>query len=667
MVRRSPPFASLSLSTDCKERLVTDLIHSARRAAALLLPAVIACTPAMSRGADDPAVGRTAASPSDRHVPRHIPMTPMIRRAHAAGTRDSTGTPGRRYWQNRADYRIVVSLDPATATIRGEETIVYRNNSPDSLSTIVLRLFQNYFRPEVARNDYVTDITEGMVIEQLAVNGSKAAFAPRPKLDPNATVQVIPLARAIPAGGSATIHVVWRSKVPNVERGVRGQRMGRWENDLFQLAQWYPQVAMYDDLRGWNDDIYRGDSEFYNEYGSFDVRITVPAGFLVGATGTLQNPSAVLSKQTRDRLAIARRSDTTVHVVTPAERGAGEGRGTAAGDKLTWHFTSELTNDFAWAAARTYAYDAGIALAPDTVMIHTLFDPARDYSKTTGYAKFALEWHAKKLMPYGFPALWIVDGPEGGMEYPMIIFNGPGFGVTNHETTHQWFPMMVATNENWYGWMDEGFAGYLNRFARIDFDGTAPDAMEFGAGYRRVAGSELEAAMMWPGDLSGPNYSTHTYGKMPVVLRALGAMVGDSAVIAAMGDYAKAWQWKHPSPWDFYFFMNRRLGYNLDWFWHQWMFTTGTVDQGIASVTVEAGRTRVTVSDRGEMAMPVILGVEYTDGTIDTILRPVDMWFGGARTATIDVPGGGRGIRRLMIDPENRFQDLRRADNVWPR
>ena len=594
-------------------------------------------------------------------------MTPMIQRAHAAGTRDSTGRPASRHWRNQADYAISAALDPATAIVTASETITYHNNSPDTLGALIVRLFQNYFTPGAARNDYITDVTDGMVIDRLMVDGRPAKFAPRGMLDPTATVQVLPLTTPLAPGARISIEVSWRFEVPDVPRTQRGQRMGRWGNELFQVAQWFPQIAVYDDLRGWATDPYRGDSEFYNEFGSYDVRVTVPAGWLVGATGVLMNPDAVLSKQTRDRLALARRSDTTVRVVTPAERGAGEGKATAAGQTLTWHFRADTVNDFAWATARTYAYDAGRAMAPDTVMIHTLFDPVRDYSKTTSYGKFALEWHARRLMPYAFPTLWIVDGPEGGMEYPTIIFNGPGFGVTNHETAHQWFPMMVGSNENWYGWMDEGFGGYLNYFAGRDFQGTAGNPAEIGAGYRRVAGDELEAPMMWPGDLSGPNYAVHTYRKMPAVLRSLGGMVGDSVVIAAMGDYAKAWKWKHPSPWDFMFFMNERLGRDLGWFWHQWLFTTRTADQAIASVTIEGQEARILIEDHGELALPVALRIEYGDDSSELIGRPADVWFGGARSLVIRHPTGGRAIRRVVLDPELRAQDLRTADNVWPR
>ncbi|MGI8547428.1 MAG: hypothetical protein ACR2M1_08830, partial [Gemmatimonadaceae bacterium] len=281
--------------------------------------------------------GGTAPLLPDRAVERVIPLVPTIRKAYAAGTRDSTGAPGKRYWQQRVDYRINATLDAPTGIVRGAEVVTLHNASPDTLRQIVLRQYQNYFKATSQRNDYVTDITDGVVMERLSVNGTPIALTDSARYSVDGTVATVTPNGAIAPGADATIDVAWHFSVPKVDTTERGERMGRFGTYLYQVAQWYPQVAMYDDMRGWDRDQYLGIGEFYNQFGSFDVSITVPGGWLVGATGTLQNPEQVLSQRTRDRLALAMSADTTVHVVTAAERGTSA---TAPGATLAWHFTA---------------------------------------------------------------------------------------------------------------------------------------------------------------------------------------------------------------------------------------------------------------------------------------------------------------------------------------
>lgn len=632
--------------------------HAFRSRAALLLAALLV-----------PSVGAMAQAAAraepPRAVRRDLPLGPMIRRAYRAGTRDSTGSPGPHYWQQRVDYAIDARLDVDAAVLHGSERITLHNTSPDTLHRIVLRLYQNYFRAEESRNDYVTDVTQGDVMERLAVNGRAVALDDPRAFAVSGTVATVPLAAPIAPGDSAVIDAAWHFAVPNVPLTERGERMGRWGTSLYQIAQWYPQVAMYDDLRGWDRDQYLGKGEFYNQFGRFDVRITLPAGWLVGATGTLDNADSVLSPTTRARLALALRSDTTVHVVTADERGAGSA--TAEGTTLTWHFTAPQVNDFAWAASRDYVVDATRARTPRPTLVQVLYLPEHAaYHATAQYARFALEHHAAMVMPYEFPQATVVDGPENGMEYPMIIFCGPGLEVITHELGHQWFPMMVSSNETWYGWQDEGFNDYIDAFSNAAYDGgRMPRLDDGGEAYRMVAGTELEPALMWPSDFAGPYYEIQAYVKAPLALYALGGVVGDSAVREAFSAYARAWRWKHPSPWDFFMFMDHRLGKDLGWFWNAWWFTTETFDQGIARVARSPGTLTVRVADAGSMAMPVIVRVYWAGGDSTTVTRPASVWFGGARAVTVTVPTRGRRAERIVVDPDNRFEDLDRSNNTW--
>ncbi|HEU6449789.1 MAG TPA: M1 family metallopeptidase [Gemmatimonadaceae bacterium] len=607
---------------------------------------------------------RPSPLPAQRPVARQIPLGPMIERAYHAGTRDSSGSPGGSYWQQTVDYSIRARLDVDSAILHGEETVKLHTTSPDTLRYVVLRLYQNYFRAETERNDYVTDITDGVTVERLSIDGSAISTSDTDSYSVDGTIARVRPATPILPGATATIDVAWRFEVPNVPGGERGERMGRWGHELYQVAQWYPQVAMYDDLRGWDLSQYLGKGEFYNQFGSFDVRITVPGGWLVGATGTLTNPEEVLSPTTRDRLALAIRVDTTVRVVTANERGVG--KATAAGASLTWHFTAPKVNDFAFVASKNFVYDAARAFAPDTTLVQVLYLPEHErYAGAAQLGRFALEHHSKLVMPYDFPQATIADGPETGMEYPMIIFSGPGFGVITHELGHEWFPMMVGSNETWYGWQDEGFNEFIDAAATADHEKKPTDWSSEGSSYRRIAGSELEPAMMWPTDFAGPYYSIQAYVKAPLALHALGGVVGDSAVRSAFAGYARAWRYKHPSPWDFFMYMDRALRRDLGWFWNSWWFTTQSFDQGIANVKQANGTLTLTVADHGGMPMPVIARVDFTDGSSRTITRPATVWFSGSRSTSLTLPLRGKSIAHVTLDPENRFQDLDRSNNEW--
>jgi Peptidase family M1 domain len=617
-----------------------------------------------------------------RAIRRTIPITWAFQRGLALGTRDSSGRPTSRYWQLRADYQIQARLDPATASVTGRETVTVTNPSDSALEVIVLRLYQNHFSANVARSDPVPEITEGIHLSALAVNGQPIDSG-EVRLDPSRTVARVKLTTPIAPGASWTLEAAWSFRVPNVPGLARGgERMGRWDQHLYQVAQWYPQVAVYDDLRGWNDEGYLGNGEFYNNFGSFDVRLDLPGGWLAGATGQLLNPGEVLSPWVRERLSRATASDSQIVIVGAEERGPG--RATPPGDRLEWHFHADSVADFAWAASPEFVWDATRATIPDhgSIPIHLLYLPEHtNYRNTGAFARHAIEFYSRMWMPYAWSQFTQVDGPEGGMEYPMLTMSGPGFGVTDHEIGHQWWPMMVGNDETWYGWMDEGFNQYMNILSRADFDQRPPVLDSLGQQYGRISGNEAEPSMMWNANYDGRMYGFVTYGKTPMMFSMLGGMVGDSAVAAAMQAYARLWRFKHPSPWDFMFALSRQLGRDLDWFWYYWLFTTESSDGRIANVETRGSRTTVTVYQDGEMPAPVVLRVEFAaggpapkpmknaviNGRAATVTWPVDVWFGGRRSFAAELDFGKARIERIQLDPGGRFPDRDVADNVWPR
>ncbi len=616
-----------------------------------------------------------AGLPPERAVRRDLPLTKTIRRAMAAQTRDSSGTPGPKYWQLWTEYSIEAQLDPTSSTITGRERVVIHNRGDSALSEIVLRLDQNLLRPDVPRAVSVPEPTDGMQVTGLAANGQPLDLA---TLYLRATVVAIQLPVAIAPGGRGTLDVEWHFRIPRESPG----RMGRWDDTLYQVAQWYPRVAVFDDLRGWDREHYLGGAEFYNNYGRFDVRLDVPAGWLVGATGALQNPEAVLTPTARERLTRVLESDSVRSIVSASE--VGPGQATVAGDRLVWHFVADTVTDFAWATSSRYVWDATRATIPGkgAIPIHVLYLPghAQDYARAGAVSRHAVEFYSRILMPYAYLQLTMVEGPEGGMEYPMLVMSS--VFAADHEIGHQWWPMTVGSNETWYAFMDEGLTVYMNMLSEAAAEGQRPGLDSLGLAYGQRSGDEREAPLMWNANYAGPGYLFQAYGKAPQMLSMLGGIVGDSAVLYALSEYAKAWRFRHPSPWDFAFFMNRTLGQDFGWFWYYWLFTTESVDGSIQQVITRDRRTFVTVRQDGQMPSPVVLRVKLArqgppirrmpnstlpDSVTAVVTYPVDVWFSGRRTFVAELDFGGRRIEQVTLDPARRFPDRDPMDNVWPR
>ncbi len=705
MQRIDPHLASAFLPADSKN------VVNAYRA---ILLAIVLASPAalMGQPAALPASNRDLAP---RAIRRDIPITNAIRRAYAAGTRDSTGRPGRNYWQLKTDYSIDVSLDTSISRLSGKARITLTNNSPDALSQIGLRLDPNLFLGNAphAWPWVPAEVTEGMVITRMTVDGrtvniassappgdgstgaraAEAAAATAASaagngeptlLNGRSTNARIRLSTPIAPKATSIIEIDWNHRLPGGP-GSGHRMVQRWADTLYQPTQWYPRIAVYDDLRGWDPELYLGPSEFYNNFGRFDVRIDVPAGWIVSGTGVLQNPTEVLTENARRQLSKVLSTDSVTTIVGADEVGPGKATAVGKNGRLVWHLRAENVNDFAWATAKKYVWQATRATIPGkgAVPINMLFQPGRAalFNNAGSLTRHALEFYSRLWFPYQFPQMTLQDGPSAGMEYPMVINSNQG--AADHETGHQWWPMVVSNNETWYGWMDEGFNQYMNVLSAADRAGRPASFDGAGQEYGKVSGDESEAPMMWNANYDGPTrYGFTTYSKTPMMLSALGGIVGDSAVQRAHKEWAQAWMFKHPAPWDYMFFMNRALGRNLDWFWYSWLFTTESVDGRIESVTSAGINTKVVVEQAGQMPSPIILRVKFAktgpavramnnsvivDDTTAVITYPVDVWFSGNRSYTANLVFGGRKIESVTLDPDRRFPDRDSTDNVWPR
>ena len=575
-----------------------------------------------------------------------------------SSVRLASGRPGPGYWQQQADYRIDAELDPASGTLTGRERIRYRNNSPDTLHELWLHVEQNICAPGSITNkldqpplvflstafDFsCKGFAGGATITELLVGGKPAGH----RVD--GTTMRVELASPIEPGAGATIEIGWHFAVPEYGAG----RMGR-DGTLFELGQWYPRLAVYDDVTGWNHEPYIGAGEFYLEYGRFEVNVTLPAGYVVVGTGVLHNGKEVLSKQQRERLERARTSDTAIAIITAAEATALAGGGAAR--TMTWRFTADSVRDFAFAAAPNFRWDAS---GYDGILIHTFYRPgATRWPEANRMAREAVKHFSEKWYRYPYPHMSSIEGPIEGMEYPMITFDPAGPSreelqwVVAHEIGHQWTPMVVGSNERLYPWMDEGFntfidlenaAKYFQGEAYGDTIETQPHRL-----YRAhaIPGEEkpLIARPVEVQDLFWTGYQ-----KPALMLSVLRDQVlGRERFEAAYRDYLHAWAFKHPTPSDFFRFMRTHTGVDLDWFWHDWVYTTSHPDQVVEAITASDSGSAVVIVNRGEMLLPIALRLTYGDGTTADVTLPVEAWNQGRRF-TYRVKD--RRVVRAEVDP----------------
>ena len=619
-----------------------------------------------------------------RHAVRPVRLTDAFERAVERGTRTLDGSPGPAYWQQRVEYRIEAELDPATATVRGAQVAMYRNNSPDTLRSILVHLYQNAFSEGVQRVRRVP-ITGGATVHRVAVNnvelGADRAPAGAGRYRIDGTLMWIDLARPLLPGGSLELEVGWDFVVPP----PGAPRTGHSDNEAFVVAQWYPQIAVYDDLRGWHDRPYWTNGEFYLEYADFEVLLTVPEGWLVSATGELDNPQEVLTDEVRQRLARALAQDDIVNVVTLEDLEQERATLREPGGQLTWRFRARDVRDFAFATSNRYVWDATRATwsgaeSAQPVLVNALYRPdaGAAWADAAAYMRHTTAFHAERWGPYIYPHITAAEGPIGGMEYPMLVFIGGSrtpqslYSVLSHEIAHEWWPMMVGSNESLYAWQDEGLASYVEDLSLQDyFEGETP-ALATQGSYLRIAGTDTERPIMTEPDLFGigPQYGVAAYSKPATMLRALTGVIGQDAVHRGLREYTTRWLLRHPAPFDFFHVMEDVHGADLDWFWSPWFFDTAALDQAItdvSSATAASGeRVTITVEDRGDAPMPVLLTLTLADGSTREERLPVEPWLAGAQkqTLTVDVPSA---VTRVEIDPERYLPDVERSDNVWTR
>ncbi len=600
--------------------------------------------------------------------------------------RAADGRPGPEYWQQRADYRIKASLDTVNSRVTGSETITYTNNSPEPLSHLWLQLDQNLFK-EGSWGNYEYDSPRvrwrgafkngGDELSSVVVvqNGKKEEA----HFTVSDTRMLIYLARPVPAhGGEVQLEIGWSFVVPH----YGSDRMGMFnskDGTVYEIAQWYPRMYVYDDVRGWNPLPYLGEGEFYLEYGDFDVQITAPRDYLVVATGTLQNPEDVLTKTERDRLAEARKSDKTVHVIPEDEVGEPGTRPSGKGD-LTWKFHAENVRDFSWAASKAFIWDASHW---DNILLMAVYPKegiAKDSSRGPGWEsviqmmRHTFMYYSTNYYHYPYPVATNVAGIVGGMEYPQIVFctvRARGqflYNVTDHEFGHSWFPMTVGSDERRHAWMDEGFNTFINYYSNHDFYG---DSARQNIGLRAdsIAKRMLTAVNDQPIDTRADQVKPRNMGFLEYYKPAFGLrllrefIVGPKLFDPAFKAYINRWAFKHPQPSDFFRTIEDYTGRDLSWFWRGWFYSTHRLDQAIDSVIADSGVTMVYMTNERSLVMPTEVQVTFQDNQTRDYKLPVQIWFDGKNYALPVYDE--RKVKEVVIDPSHILPDVQRANNVW--
>jgi hypothetical protein len=633
--------------------------------------------------------------------------------------RNAAGKPGPRYWQQRVDYAIQARLDTTTHTVTGTERVTYHNNSPDRLEYLWFQLDQNIDDPAVsrsiidaaalprqispqARRFLLPETFDGghkiTRVQVVTARGKVTQKADAPYVI-NGTEMKVALPAPLASGDRAIVEIDWHFIVPETSRNGRGAREKVTDGWLYEMAQWFPRASVYDDVNGWQTDQFYGQGEFYLNFGSYDVELTVPHDHIVQATGTLLNPLQVLTATQRRRLAKALTSETPLFIVakdevmTPGSRPAGTA-------PLTWKFHADSVRDFAWVSSKTLVWDAaGFRYRPGgrVIEMHSLYPrdamPLWDSVSTRAIAQ-TMRTYGRLAFEFPYPKASNIHGPVFGMEYPMIAFcgarpNADGtytpqlaralISVTIHEVGHNWFPMIVASDERKWTWMDEGLNSFLQYYAEKDWDPEYPSNRGPAKNIVPYMKDQDQVPIMTESDMIHRQFGNNGYGKPAAGLVMLREQVlGPKLFDQAFAEYSRRWAFRHPQPADFFRSMEDGGGELLTWFWRGWFYSTYANDQAVTAVDAQPadsliGRTdrgrnywRITVENKGGLLMPVQMDITFDDGSTQRVKLGADVW---RRNELQYIYGifSDKTIVRVVLDPDEVFADVNRDNNVWTK
>lgn len=594
-----------------------------------------------------------------------------IRKAYANGTRSYDGKPGENYWTNHADYTIRAELTPQSRAVDGQVSILYYNESPDSLKEIVIRLYQDFYSKTNPRDwpIHPDDINDGVTLKSIAINGRALDMkAEKPEFRRSRTNLMLNLKEALAPKKQIKIAISWSYTLPH----KTNLRMGTYDSTSFFVGHWYPQVAVYDDVNGWDLYNYSGIQEFYNDCNNFDVKVKVPQNFIVWATGILQNPKQVLNQKYLERYLKARESDRIINVVAQGDEDI------TRPDTPDWHFVARAVPDFAFATSDHYLWDmTSLIVGPHRrVAIGAAYKKeSKDFYEVAQIARESIAYFSQELpgVPFPYPELTVFNG-GGGMEYPMMVNDGSiperagTVHVTSHEILHSYFPFFMGTNERKYAWMDEGWAQMLpfeiqHRLAP-EYD--PPDYTT--KRYLQVAGTEFDIPEIVPSIIYGSNaprlsYRNSAYNRSAVAYNLLKNLLGKKLFARALQEYIKRWHHKHPIPYDFFFTISDVAKEDLSWFFKPWFFDFGYPDLAIQRVKQSGRQLSVTVERKGALPVPLRLTIEFADSSKQILEKNLHLWKDGSKFYTFKI-ALDKEIAGIILG-DNHIPDVNKEDNTY--
>lgn len=610
--------------------------------------------------------------------------------------RSASGEPGPKYWQNRADYVINTTLDTLKHGVSGTVDITYTNNSPDNLKFLWLQLDQNIYRKDSRGSATTTQtggryandaFTDGEVIKSVTVEYNGKKYKATPVIAD--TRMQLWLQEALKAGGGKIkLSIEFNFTVP--EYGT--DRMGRLNTKngwIYEIAQWFPRMAVYDDIQGWNVLPYIGAGEFYLEYGDIEYTVTAPADLIIVGSGELLNPQDCYTPDQMKRWNSAKSSDKTV--IIRGEKEINDKSSRPAKANCTWKFKIQNTRDAAWAASKAFIIDAARINLPSGKKSMAIsaypMESAKeksgdDWRRSTEMVKGSIEHYSKKWFEYPYTAATNVAGIVGGMEYPGIVFCSASsvgtdlWGVTDHEFGHTWFPMIVGSNERKYAWMDEGFNTFINDLSTEAFNNGEFQSQSFfndptsDLMVKYTFGDHMDGLYNVPDAIQQENLGIAAYLKPSQMLHALrNVVLGEERFDAAFREYINRWAFKHPTPWDFFHTMENVAGEDLSWFWRAWVLNTWKLDQAVVNVkyvkSIPANGSEITLENKEQMPMPVTVLIKESNGKEHKINLPVEIWQRGAQWI-FTAPTTSE-ITEITLDPDRKLPDANRTNNSWKK
>jgi hypothetical protein len=615
----------------------------------------------------------------------NIFMPPQFRKAYEKGTRSWDGKPGAGYWQNTARYEIEAEYDPYARLIKGSEKIIYYNNSPDTIPYLVTKLLQNLYKKGNARDNNINPelITDGVVINLFTVRGDTFYMDNHPVLNrkPPYHIQLfgtnlLVLLRNNPIypGEKLEIRAEWNVNL--VEKALI--RTGYWDSTSFFAGYWYPQIAVYDDISGWDLNSYTGIQETYRENSDYEVEITIPSEYVIWATGEQQNEEEIFEGRILTRIKKSRNSDEFIRIISADDYKnkiiKGEG-------KKTWIFKASDVPDFAWAASDHFIWDAtSLNLNGQDnrrVWINSVYPQSENnYSMIINYARYAINYlsNVSPGVPYPYSKHTTYHGlHSGGMEYPMMANNdffadsAMCLDVTAHEIAHTYFPFYVHINEREYAWMDEGWVTVFGHQVILSQGYSRKDFFdEPTAGYSNSSKNLDNTPLMVTSSMLTYRVVNNNYYIKPTQANFLLLdLMKESGIQNPVREYINRWKGKHPTPYDFFFTMEDIMGEDLSWFWNPWFFEFGYPDLAIKEVNQTSSRLEILIEKKGNQPVPVYLDITYSENLTETENESMRIWEDGEKEHRIIIETDMKALKIVLGNEE--IPDVNPLDNIWER